>query len=1156
SGNPSFGELLTRVREMTLAAYAHQDLPFELVVEALQPERNLSHTPLFQVMFELDNTPLSEMELPGLTLSPWATENSTAAFDLILSMQETAGGLVGSWEYNSDLFDAATITRMMGHFQTLLEGIVAHPEQRIGELPMLTAPERQQLLFEWNDTHTEYPQHQCIHELFESQVERTPDAVAVVFADQQLTYRQLNNRANQLAHYLRSLGIRPEVLVGICVERSLEMLVGLLGILKAGGAYVPLDPDYPQERLSFMLTDTQVQVVLTQQRLVEKLQKHQVQLVCLDTEWNFIHELNVDNPISGVQAANLAYVIYTSGSTGQPKGVLIPHQSLLNLVFWHQRTFAITCQDRATQLGGTAFDASVWELWPYLSAGASIYLVPSDILGSLHGLQDWLIGQQITVSFVPTPLTEGLLSLGWNHDCALRIILTGGDRLHDYPSATIPFKLVNNYGPTENTVVTTSAMVMAAQQQNTLPHIGRPISNIQVYILNSHLQLLPIGVPGELHIGGKSLAREYLNREELTQEKFIANPFSNDPEATRLYKTGDLARYLPDGNIEYIGRIDNQVKIRGFRIELGEIETVLNQHEAVLQTVVIAREDIPGNKRLVAYLVTHPEQTPTITQLRQFLKEKLPEYMIPGAFVFLDTLPLTANGKVDRRSLPAPDTSHRSIETGFVTPRTATEEIVAAIWSEVLGLQRLSIHDNFFELGGHSLLATQVIFRLHEAFSIDLPLRSLFETPTVAGMCQAINLMGKADTFDAIGVYAATDLNAEAVLDPSICPKNLLIEYVTEPNCILLTGATGFLGAFLLHELLEQTQADIYCLVRSSNVKEAKKKIENNLKSYLLWNEHFSSRIISIVGDLSQPLLGLSFEQFQMMASKIDIIYHNGALVNAISPYSALKATNVLGTQEVLRLATQIKVKPVHLISSLSVFSSNSYSQEQVILEQDNLERSEGLDGYGQSKWVAEKLVMIARSRGLPVCIYRPGSISGHSQTGACQTKDFIWMTIKGCIQLGSIPDIDIMLSLTPVDYVSKAIVHLSRQPESLTKAFHIVNPHSIHFSKLIEWMKSFGYQLEQISYEKWRAELINVTNCSSENALYPLVDLFDGTISEEQMPDQTKQPQFGCQNTLNGLAGTSIICSTVNAELLSTYFSYFIRSGYLSAPSPMIAFG
>ncbi|WP_193200009.1 non-ribosomal peptide synthetase [Nostoc sp. MG11] len=637
--------------------------------------------------------------------------------------------------YDAHRFDAGTITRMLRHLQTLLEAIATNQVQRLGELPLLTADEQNQLLFEWNDTQQDYPQDLCVHQLFEQQVESTPDAVAVVFENRQLTYWELNVRANQLAHYLQIQGVKPDVLVGICVERSLEMVVGLLAILKAGGAYLPLDPNYPQERLSYMLSDSQVSVLLTQQRLVDKLPEHQSQILCLDTDWNLICESSAENPVSDVQAANLAYIIYTSGSTGQPKGVLIPHQGLLNLVFWHQRTFEITAKDRATQLAGTAFDASVWELWPYLSAGASIYLVKQDILGSLHGLRDWLISQQVTISFVPTPLAEDLLSLEWHDNCTLRMLLTGGDRLHHYPSAVIPFGLVNNYGPTENTVVTTSGLV-ANEQQDILPVIGRPISNTQVYVLDPNLQPVPIGVPGELHIGGDSLAKGYLNRPELTQEKFIPNPFNNSKGNERLYKTGDLVRYLADGNIEYLGRIDNQVKIRGFRIELGEVETALSQHPSISQVTVIVREDTQDEQRLVAYLVPSQEPAPIIRELRQFLAQKLPEYMIPAAFVFLETIPLTPNGKVDHRALPVPEI-HRELDN-FVAPRTPIEEILASIWADVLRVEPIGIYDNFFELGGHSLLATQLVSRIRTTFKIELPLRTLFETAVIANLTEYI----------------------------------------------------------------------------------------------------------------------------------------------------------------------------------------------------------------------------------------------------------------------------------------------------------------------------------------------------------------------------------------------------------------------------------
>jgi acyl-CoA synthetase (AMP-forming)/AMP-acid ligase II/acyl carrier protein len=746
AGNPSFSEALKQVRKTATDAYDHQDLPFEMLVEALQPERNMSYTPLFQVMFGLDNEVLNEIDLEGIKATSQPLEFKKAKFDLSLFIQVKEAGMTAHWEYNTDLFNGETIERMNGHFLTLLEGIIANPGERISQLPLLTKSEQQQLLIDWNNTEVDYPTDKCIYQLFEEQVERTPNAVAVVFEEQELTYNELNCRANQLAHYLQSLGVKPDELVGICVERSLEMIVGLLGILKAGGAYVPLDPEYPQERLSFMLEDAGLKVLLTQQKLIDKLCESQanINIVCVDADLPVIFKEEQKNLITTIKSSNLAYVIYTSGSTGIPKGVLVTHQGLLNLVFWHQNTFEITNLDKATQLAGTGFDAAVWELWPYLTAGASIYLVKPEILTSLVELQKWLAAKKITISFLPTPIAEQLLLLEWTEiNVSLRTLLTGGDKLNQYPSNFIPFQVVNNYGPTENTVVTTSGVVISGEKNNSLsPAIGRPIFNTQIYILDSNLQPVPVGILGEIHISGAGLARGYLNRPELTEEKFIPNPFSNYSDS-RLYKTGDLARYLPDGNIEYLGRIDNQVKIRGFRIELGEIETVLSQYSAVKTAIVMAREDETEQKRLVAYVVSQAEGISAqqeqsllpVTELRQFLKAKLPEYMVPSAFVILESLPLTSNGKVDRRALPAPDFQS---EEQYVAPRNPIEEILAAIWVKVLKVEQVGIHDNFFELGGHSLLATQLISRIRKAFKVEMPLRELFVAPTVAALAQVI----------------------------------------------------------------------------------------------------------------------------------------------------------------------------------------------------------------------------------------------------------------------------------------------------------------------------------------------------------------------------------------------------------------------------------
>ena len=615
SENPTFRELLSRVKEVALEGYSHQDLPFEKLVEELHPERNLNQNPLFQVVFALQNAPIKALELPNLTLSPLPFETETTRFDLEFHLWEpntqnglwadSSEGISGFVIYSTDLFDDATITRMLGHFQILLEGIVANPEDRIAHLPLLSESELHQLLVEWNNTQANYPQDKCIHQLIESVAEQNGEANALVFGDEQLSYKELNIRSNKLAHYLKKLGVKSEVLVGLCVERSFNMIIGMLGILKAGGAYVPLDPSYPSERLNFMLEDAQVSVLLTHERWLERLKNYNSQIICLDKDWEIISQDIEDNLTSKVTVDNLAYVIYTSGSTGKPKGVKIEHRGLVNLVFWHQKAFAVSPLDRATQISGVAFDACGWEIWPYLSTGGSIYFVDDQTRRSPDDLRDWLVSQAITISFIPTPLAEKVLLLDFPQNAALRILLTGGDKLNQYPLASHSFQVFNNYGPTENTVVTTSGHISVKNKDNLAPVIGCAIANTKLYILDKHLQAVPIGVPGELYISGDGVARGYLNHPNLTSESFIYHSFTNKLKV-RLYKTGDLVRYRVDGNIEFLGRLDDQVKIRGYRIELGEIEALLSQHPAVQQTLVITHDD-EQEKRLIAYIVPKTE---------------------------------------------------------------------------------------------------------------------------------------------------------------------------------------------------------------------------------------------------------------------------------------------------------------------------------------------------------------------------------------------------------------------------------------------------------------------------------------------------------------------------------------------------------------------
>ncbi|MEG4517840.1 MULTISPECIES: amino acid adenylation domain-containing protein [unclassified Microcoleus] len=756
SSNPTFKELLGRVREVALGAYNHQDLPFEKLVEIVQHERDLSHNPLFQVLFSLRNVRTPQIKLPGVTLSNLEIEQKTARFDLALDLEEGLEGINATLEYSQDLFDASTARRIAGHFITLLESIATNPEQPISNLPILTKPEQQQLLFEWNNTQSEIPKNQCVNELFEAQAERTPDAIAVVFQNEYLTYRELNKKANNLASYLQKIGVNPEVLVGIYVDRSLEMMVGLLGILKAGGAYVPLDPAYPPERLGFMLEDAKISVLLTQKKLLESLPKNSASLVFLDADWEGISSCG--GPVVGLQnSSNLAYVIYTSGSTGKPKGVQISHASAVNFLNSMRQQLAIANRDVWLAVTSLSFDIAALELFLPITTGSRVVVASREVASNGEKLLETLTNSGATVMQATPASWKMLLAAGWQGNHQLKI-LCGGEALPRQLANQLLLRgaaVWNLYGPTETTIWSTLYQV---DRKDESVSIGRPIANTQIFILDSYLMPVPVGVFGELHIGGAGLSRGYLNRPELTAEKFTPNPFAEDPIhasfilhpssfilSERLYKTGDLARYLPDGNIEFMGRSDHQVKVRGFRIELGEIEAVLSQYPAVREAIALVREDNPGDKRLVAYIVAnselragHGDTAPThsefINHLRVFLKQKLPQYMVPSAFVLLEAMPLTPNGKIDRRSLRAPDTNTAEFESNLAVPRTPDEQLIAEIWAEVLGLERVGIHDNFFELGGHSLLATQAIARLREAFKIELPLRVLFESPTVASL--------------------------------------------------------------------------------------------------------------------------------------------------------------------------------------------------------------------------------------------------------------------------------------------------------------------------------------------------------------------------------------------------------------------------------------
>lgn len=741
SGQITFRQLLQRVRQVALDAYTHQAYPFADLVQALQPIRTLSHAPLFQVMFTLQNAATGTLQMPGVTITAVDPSTTTTKFDLNLSLIEDAYGLTGALEYNTDLFDPATITRMVAHWQQLLAAVVADPDQLLTAYPLLTSDEWQQLR-SWNDTAVDFGVPSCLHDMFAAQVVQTPNAIAVLIpgadgaVDQSLTYRELDNRANQLAHYLQEVGVGPETAVGICVERSLEMVVGLFGILKAGGAYLPLDPDYPPDRLAFMIEDAQMPLLLTQQHLLANLQSvlKKTAVLVLDTDWPVVAQESTEALKTAVTPDNLAYIIYTSGSTGRPKGVTNSHRGIYNRLRWMQAAYNLVPADRVLQKTPFSFDVSVWEFfWPLMVGARLVLAQPAGHKDNEYLVQ--LIREQdiTTLHFVPSMLQLFLETADVAECDSLQRVMCSGEALpyelaHRF-AACLRAELHNLYGPTEAAVDVTYWPCAREYDHHVVP-IGRPIANTQIHLLDAQGQPVPVGVPGELYIGGFNVARGYLHRAELTAVRFIPDPFSTQP-GSRLYRTGDLARYLPDGAIEFLGRIDFQVKIRGFRIELGEIEACLGMHPAIREVVVLAREDTPGEKRLVAYMVAVTSSPPSHTVLRNFLGQHLPDYMIPAVFVWLEAMPLLTNGKVNRRELPAPSQERPELTTMFVPPRDSLELKLVQIWQTVLSMQEIGVADDFFVMGGHSLLAVRLMSHVQKAFDRKLPISTLFQHSTV-----------------------------------------------------------------------------------------------------------------------------------------------------------------------------------------------------------------------------------------------------------------------------------------------------------------------------------------------------------------------------------------------------------------------------------------
>jgi amino acid adenylation domain-containing protein/thioester reductase-like protein len=1172
SNDISFSDLLERVRQTVFEALDHQDFPPALLAERLRiPHRDASRPPLFETTFiyekaHIENVrglnsvalgiPGTRMDISGLTIESMSLLRQPSQFDLTLMMAETGDGLSAAFIYNPDLFDRSTIGRLAGHFQNLLERVISTPEAPLSTIPLLSASE-QILVEELNNTEVEYPRDLCLHQLIEEQAERTPDSIAVAFHDQQWTYRELVQYADTVADQLESLGVGPDSLVGVCVERSPQMLGMLIGIHKAGGAYLPLDPTFPRDRLAFMLADSAAPMLITQGSLTALFPEYSGKVLLLD-DLGLLKPSASGNSTGGdrgnsregtrIASSNLAYVLYTSGSTGKPKGVMIQHKALLNFLSSMQREPGLAENDTLLALTTLSFDIAGLELYLPLVTGAKVVIADRETASDPGMLMEEINRFDATVMQATPATWRMLIEAGWQGKSNLKI-LCGGEALpRDLAQKLLGrgHELWNLYGPTETTIWSTIHCVERSQVESSLASavpIGRPIGNTQIHILDPNLQPVPIGVSGELYIAGDGLSRGYLNRPELTAERFISNPFR---PASFLYKTGDVARYMTDGNIEFLGRSDQQVKVRGHRIETGEVETALSEHPGIRQVVVIPHSDGASNMRLIAYVTfADSAKEADADQLQAFLRQSLPDYMIPSAFVTLASFPLTPNGKVDRRALPSLSQDQLARRAEYAAPRSEDEQAVAAICAEVLGLERVGLYDNFFDLGGNSLVATRLIFQIQEKFQIRLPLVRLFEEPTVAGLAAAVADARTSPLIDAepFGAITLSELSKEVSLEDTIGANGLHYEHAEYPANVLLTGATGFLGAYLLEGLLRKTSATVYCIVRAENKDEGFQRIKKNLEFYDLWTEPLSSRIVVIPGNLDGARFGLSNDQYDTLAAELDVIYHNGAMVNFVYPYHALKPVNVEATREVLRLASAKKLKPVHFVSSLSVFMKGELQESGICYEDADLEQiGVPFGGYGQSKWVSEGLMRAAAKRGVPITIFRPDNILGDRRTGILNTNDMTYSLVRAIFRMGSVPDVEIIGGIVPVDFVSDAMLHLSSQPSSFGRTFHLSAAKQSNFVEVFEMIAALGVPLRKIPFSQWKADYYDLARQHPEEAFHAFLPLINRVGTHP-----LRLPLLDLTNTIAGLEGSSITCPTVDTALVDTYVKHFIKAGLLS---------
>ncbi|GAA1925362.1 non-ribosomal peptide synthetase [Streptantibioticus ferralitis] len=1149
-GGPlTFAELLAQVNRTVLAGFEHQAVPLERVLQAVQCVRDPSRSPLFQAVF---NFQVDQSRTPGVPDSQLrGLPNGGCQFDLLFDMMATPDGITAHIDYYSDVYDEASVVRFADSFLAVLRAGADEAERPVHELPLLS-PQGSAHLIEQalRTTGRAYDRTQCVHELVLASARSHPDRVALVEGSRLITYGELDALSGSIAAALADRApALPGAHVAICLPRSAETITAIIGVLRAGYAYIPLDPDYPPERTAFVYDDADIAAVVTHGSLLDALPPTVAPVILLDgplPEGPFQDPVGSDAP---ERSERCAYTIYTSGSTGLPKGVRVSHRNVVNVLTAIRERPGLTAADTLLAVTSPSFDMSVAEMLLPLVSGARVVVALSEDVVDGRRLAALLDEHRVTV-MAATPSTWYLMvESGWRGRPGLRA-WSGGEALQPALAETLLRscdEVWNLYGPTETTVYSTVHRVGPEDVAEGSIPIGRPVANTTAYVLDHGGNPLPYNVLGELCLGGDGVSLGYQRRPELNSAGFVTEPFL---PGQRLYRTGDLVRMRPDGELVYAGRRDHQVKIRGVRIELGEIEAVLGSHPQVTRAVAVVEGEAGGTPSIVAYVQPTAEAV-TAAQLTDFLRERLVPQLVPGRIVRLAELPLNANGKIDRNALSRnsqeQDGQDRNASaepgtpTGCLAPRDETEERMAVIWREVLDRPQLGVLDDFFELGGNSLLATKLVFRIREAFGVDLPLQALFESQaTVAGLSALATRQATA------AEAVPPDLAAEARLADDIRPvPGAHVHSVRHPQHVFLTGATGFIGAFLLARLLQRTDARIFCLVRAASADQGYERIRSTLTGYGIWDPAFGDRIIPVTGTLSSPRLGLNPPQWQHLAAMVDVVYHCGAEVDFLRSYWSLRPANVLGTAEVLRLACDGSTKPVHFVSTTSVFSRPNYPAGTCFTEEmEPVHDLRTTLGYTQTKWVGEQLVREAGRRGLPVYIYRAGRVGGHSSTGASRTGDFVWQLVKVGIELGAAPLLDVRLDVVPVDFVVDAMLHLSRQPELRGTVFHLVQPQPVPQRQLVAWLEEYGYGGERVAFTEWCRR---AGELSDETAAV-LAPFLSGTLPQGDFVSGG----FDRSNADRGLAGSGIGCPLIDDRLLRTYVGYFVETGYLPAPHPL----